>query len=293
MRFALWTGVERADNAGVMDFTLLSHPTPLGLALAAAAVALGAPIFADGLRILRLRRHLDRLTEVPLSGSPAGFVHVRGRVALESPLFSPLTGSPCAAFRLGVSGMGAPFDRAVDVCRPFRLDGDGASARVNPRRVRLDLRPGARLEVAANEPVSEHVASLIERVPEAVWWRRAGGSLRLVECLLTAGSIGHVVGTVRRERAAAPALATEIVRTGTGDVPHVTATVTGEAAPELAIAAGDQLDFLLVGDRTPRLERVPRPAWRTAGVVLGPALSLLGMLYLAGAADRLRALGWF
>ena len=35
------------------------------------------------------------------------------------------------------------------------------------------------------------------------------------------------------------------------------------------------------------------PVRRIAGVALGPLLSLLGMLYLASAADYLRALGRF
>ena len=79
-----------------MDGVLQILPTPAGLTFAAIAVALGAPLFSDGLRALRLRRQLEALRETGLTDSLAGFAHARGRVALDSPLFSPLSGEPCA-----------------------------------------------------------------------------------------------------------------------------------------------------------------------------------------------------
>jgi hypothetical protein len=68
------------------------------------------------------------------------------------------------------------------------------------------------------------------------------------------------------------------------------AAVAGSAEPDLWLGAGDHLDFLLVSDRAPDPAALHLPAWRAAGVVVGPALSLLGLLYLARVADHLRAL---
>src|SRR5438477_9173993 len=82
------------------------EPSVMGVALAALTVAGGAPVFGDALRALRLRRHLAALSERPLVGSTTGFVHTRGRVALDTPLFSPLSNRPCAGFQLELLGPG-------------------------------------------------------------------------------------------------------------------------------------------------------------------------------------------
>jgi len=74
----------------------------MGCALAATLVVTGAPIFGAGLRALRLRRRLRRLTRPELSYEADGFAHLWGRVALESPLVGPLSSQPCAGFVLEV-----------------------------------------------------------------------------------------------------------------------------------------------------------------------------------------------
>src|SRR5215470_19020586 len=84
------------------EMDLLLEPTVAGAALAAAAVAGGAPLFGDGLRAMRLSACFRRVRESAPGEARTGFVHVHGRAQLESPLFSPLTGRPCAAFRLEV-----------------------------------------------------------------------------------------------------------------------------------------------------------------------------------------------
>jgi hypothetical protein len=270
-------------------------PSVIGLALAAAAVAIGAPIFSEGLRALRLRRLLRDLREAPLEDAPSGFVHVRGRVVLESPLFGPLSGRPCAGFALGIQGVGGPVEGSVFVRRPFRLQGSGVSARVLGARGVWDMEPGVTLEVAPGDNPSEHVQGLLERVPEAIWWRRSGGTLRLTERALFAQSECHVVGTSRQARALELPAEAELLRTGTdgGAVAVNAGTAAGSGEPDLWVSGGEQLDFLLVSDRPPVIARHAVHPLRPIGIVIGPLLTIGGLFYLASAADYLRAVGRF
>jgi hypothetical protein len=276
-----------------MDLTQLVHPTAGGLACAIGAVVAGAPLFSDGLRSLRLRRHVARLTEQPLAGDLAGFAHVSGVVALESPLFTPLSAAPCAGFQLVVHAVGAPVVGTVEQRRAFRLRGRDVSARLDSTDGRWSLSATAEREVAADEPLSGSLARLLEQVPEALWWRRAGGRLRLVERALLAGSSCHVVAFARRSHPLERFVAQEYARTGTDDTFEVASA--GEAPPacELWLGPGEFLDFVFVSDRAPAARDLTVPAWRALGAFAGPALSLLGLLYLAAAADHLRALGRF
>ena len=73
----------------------------------------------------------------------------------------------------------------------------------------------------------------------------------------------------------------------------VVATAPASPARGWGSGPGEFLDFLLVSDRAPAARDLAVPAWRTVGAFAGPALSLLGLLYLAAAADQLRALGRF
>lgn len=266
--------------------------TPAGLVAAVAALAGGAPLFSAGLRAHRLRRRARRLIPVPVGARPEGFAHVVGRVVLESPLFSPLSGQPCAAYRLEVSTSEESAPHPVDVLRPFRLVERGVEAGVRPEGARLALPETARREVPAVESLPSSLAALVERVPEASWHRANGGTLTLVERALVAGATGHVVGTARRTGAVAALEVGDLLRTGTDDVAVVArpAAVATSVEPDLWLGAGDHLDFLLVSDRAPDPAALHAPAWRAAGVVVGPALSLLGLLYLARVADHLRAL---
>jgi hypothetical protein len=270
-----------------MNLLEILQPSAAGLTLAAAAIVAGAPLFASGMRAVRLRRHLRKLRSFRLAERPGGFTHVRGRVALESPLFAPLTATPCAGFELEVRAEGLSLHRSVDERRPFRLEDGTASARVTAARGRWLVAVSGERELPAGQAMTEGVAALLERVPEAAWWRRAGGTLRLIEHALPAGAECHVVGSIR-PLAAAPA-AVEWARTGTDDLP-VSATA---AEPDLWITGDDHLDFLLVSDQPPGDEDLHVPARRTLGVLVGPALSLAGMLYLASVGDYLRSLGRF
>jgi hypothetical protein len=65
----------------------------------------------------------------------------------------------------------------------------------------------------------------------------------------------------------------------------------GEA--DLWIDGVGPVDFVLVSDRPPAAAAFTPPVWRTIGVLLGPALSLAALLYLAHAADQLHGRGLF
>jgi len=274
-----------------MDLAQLVQPTAGGLACAIGAVVAGAPLFSDGLRSLRLRRHVAGLTEQPLADDLAGFAHVSGSVALESPMFTPLSAAPCAAYQLVVHAVGAPVVKTVEERRPFRLTGRGVSARLDSTGGTWSLPATAEREVAADEPLTGNLARLVEQVPEALWWRRAGGRLRLVERALLAGADCHVVGFARHSHPLELPVALEYVRTGTDDTFEAVVADAAPTAPELWLGPGELLDFLYVSDRAPVARDLAVPAWRVLGAFVGPALSLLGLLYLAAAAEHLRSLG--
>lgn len=273
-----------------MDPGLVLQPTTAGLAAAAVAVIAGAPLFSDGIRALRLARGFKALRPMPIAEAPGGLAHVRGRVVLESPLFSPLSGAPCAGFRLEVRGPGGRVARPIEQIRPFRLlDGD-AVARIAPDGARCAMAETARRDLAPGDAVSRNLATLFERAPEIEWLRRGGATLALRESVLPAGAEAHVVGTLRRSRIADLAREEPLARTGTDDAVPVSA-IRAASGPECWIDAGDHLNFLLISDRAPDPALLRISPLRVAGVFLGPALSLAGLLMLADAADRLRALG--
>jgi len=283
-----------------LGFAIL--PTPAGLVLGAGAVVIGAPLFNDGLRALRLRRLFARLRETPLSTDSGGFSHARGEVMLESPLFSPIGGRPCAGFQLEVAGAGSSIRGVVEERRAFRIAQGGQIARVPGRFGHWRLEPTATRVLESNEPVTANLEALLKRVPEAVWLRRAGARVTLTERALLAGRPCHVVGTICSASESAREDELLLERTGTDDADLVAEALAVSAAvgtpskhahaePTLAFTSGDHLGFLLVtsGPPTPSLVRVP--LLRTAGVALGPALTMFGILYLAALADVLRAAG--
>jgi hypothetical protein len=273
-----------------MDLVHILQPSTAGLTLAAAAIIAGAPLFASGMRAVRLRKHLRRLQRFPLAELPGGFAHVHGRVVLESPLFAPLTATPCAGFQLEVRAEGLSLHRSVDERRAFRLEDGGASALVGAQRARWLVSATGERELRAEQPLTEGLAALLERVPEALWWRRAGGALMLVEHALPAGAECHVVGSIRPMAAAAASV--EWARTGTDDA-HAVAEHGAVPDPDLWVGNDDHLDFLLVSDQPPGEEDLRVPNRLAIGALVGPALSLGGMLYLASVADYLRSLGRF
>jgi hypothetical protein len=280
-----------------MDPGFAISPSPAGLVLAAVAVALGAPLFSDGLRALRLRRHLSGLKVEPLTPSTNGFAHACGTVALESPLFSPLAGAPCAGFVLEITGEGTSVRRTIEVRRNFRIVDGNVVARVPGAMGRWDLEPTVTRRYAPGEALSENLSALVARIPEVEWLRRGGVAIEIRERALRAGQVCHVVGVARSAESLAYAEEIQLSRTGTDDV-VMTAVAAGASVgraagsePALAFHPGEHLDFLLVTDHEPAPERLRLSPMRVAGVVAGPALSMIGLFYLAAVADLLRAVG--
>jgi hypothetical protein len=86
----------------------------------------------------------------------------------------------------------------------------------------------------------------------------------------------------------------EWARTGTDDaaIERIVLEAPSPAGrPAVALDGGEHLDFLRVFDAEPAQERLRIAPARVAGVVLGPLLTLFGLLYLAAVADLLRAHG--
>lgn len=316
-----------------MEFLL--QPTIAGAALAALAVAGGAPFFSDGLRAFRLRRQFERLKEQPLDQEPIGFIHTQGRVLLDSPLFSPLTGRPCAGYRLDVQGAGASSSTVVEERRSFRLVRGETTARVMAGSGRWALAETGRREIAPDEVLSENLSALLARSADVLLLRTRGVPIVLTERALFAGAETHVVGQVRVARPFELPSEMELMRTGTDDVvqtvqgtprpaiglvpePEEAPTAESETAESLPprstgpfgierrstgrpfpgdvdlwMDGGGLLDFVLVTDQAPSQDLLAVSKWRTLGLLLGPALSLTGLLYLAHAADQLRSQGRF
>jgi len=321
-----------------MDFSL--EPTVAGAAFAALAVAGGGPIFSGGLRALRLRRGVSHLVERPLAEAPSGFLHTRGRVVLDSPLFSPLSGKPCAGYRLEVRGAGSRVAASVEERRPFRIVGGEVSARVLAGSARWRVAETGRREIRPGEPLSENLATLLQDRPEVFWLQRQRVPLVITEHALMAGGECHVIGQARHARPYELPAELELARTGTDDQTRLTAAATAEptgtaadaggvvtgparaldgarpatewprgggpfgierrqpgrpfpAEVDLWVDGGGHLDFVLVSDAPPARADLTVSWWRGLGLVMGPAMSLAGLLYLAHAADQLRARGRF
>ena len=275
-----------------MNLALGISPSGAGLVLATAAVIGGARLFSAGLHASRLRRQLVRVRPTAFPDAPDGdFAQLSGAVALESPMFGPISGVPCAGYDLDVRGVGAPVRCIVSERRPFRLEGEDGSVEVPDAIGSWEVGITADREIGADEGISTRLAALLARAPETLWWRRAGGRLHITERALRAGATCHVVGRVHVAHSIPVEGAAETLRTGTDDA-IAWAPGIAEGA-QLVVGAGDHLGWMLVSDREPSPERLRVPGLHTLGLVVGPLLGLLGILYLASAADTVRTLGRF
>jgi hypothetical protein len=282
----------------------LYHSAP-GLLCAAAAVAAGAPIFARGLRALKLRQHLETLRSAAIADAPEGMVHLNGKVTLEHPLRAPISGVPCAGFRLEARTLDSATFERVDEVRRFSIEQGSYAARVVEDPVGWDVQITGQREIKASDTVSQQLGALLKLMPEPAWSRSAGATLQFVERALIIGSECHVVGFVRHAPPMAAAIevraeaVTEAVwlRTGTDNESWVTSVASGngsatsEPSPALWVGRGEYLGFLLVSDQAPEARRLAPPLWQTFGAALGPLLSLAGLLVLARALDVMRAAG--
>lgn len=264
---------------------VLLTPSVAGAIAAAAAVAGGAPLFSEGLRALRIARLAGRLTERPLADMPSGFTGLSGQVVLDGPLFSPITHQPCAGFRLSVASADRGQIAAIEERRPFRIVSGGVSARIAGPIAHWRLAAGVRREVKAGEPLTAHLASLVERSPEASWLRRTGSTLLLTEHVLAAGATCHVVGHVRKARSY-ELIENQWARTGTDDAAGAVSVTARTDEPDLWIDEGGSLECLIVSDQPVREVRLRHTRVRMLGLLFGPLLSLGGLLALARIAER-------
>ena len=274
--------------------TQLPVSVPL-LLLATAFVVAGAPLFAAGLHAFRLRRALAELRETAPDEDASGVVMVRGEVVLESPMFAPLSGKPCAGYALEISGEGMRVGGVVRELRPFRLAGEHATARVVPDQAQWHGGITGERTVAAGEAMPERLAGLLGQSPEVRWLQDRRVTLCLTERALEAGSEVFVTGVARasdehagqRSRHGAQVFAmvesVELAATGTDSMAWSVGgdgRVIRTAQPELWIEADEPLRRLLVSAEAPRPAALAPPFWKLVLMLLGPALALAGLLYL-------------
>jgi hypothetical protein len=178
--------------------------------------------------------------------------------------------------------------------RSFRLIGDQAVAHVaGAEGATWDLSAVAERVFGPKDEMSENLTALVTSSAEAQWLRRAGMSVTLVERTLLAGDECYVIGSARAAQPYELVSDDELARTGTDDVSSRVSSVARSGDPDLLIERDGPLEFLRISDRAPTAATLDVPAWQTLGVIIGPVLSLAGLLYLAALADALRALTRF
>jgi len=265
--------------------------TALGVLVAIAFTVTGAPLYAIGRRALRLRRVLGGLVERPITTDASGWLIARGRISLVSPLFAPLSGRRCAAFRLEVCGENSRVGGVVGDCRSFRIEHDGASALVSGEGASWSAPVTEERALVSTEPMPERVAELLATCPETRWLRDRRASLHVVERALEAGAMVSVLGLARVERSAVRAEKLALAATGTDDALSVEVEAGpegGASNPELWLAGDDELSPGVRVSTEPLDRRALEPSpWLLALLGLGPALTLFGLLYLAWAAGPL------
>jgi hypothetical protein len=263
--------------------------TPGGVLAAAACAVAGAPLFARGLQALRMGRRLDALTEQPLAEDTEGLVRARGRVALDSPLFAPLSGTPCAGFTLEVRGAGSKVGGVVRDQRAFRLQSGATSALVQNEDSVWHVPVTAQRELQPGENVPERLAALLDSCSEIRWLRDRGVALHVIERALEAGRVVSVVGVAGHERIVAKGAQSALAATGTDGAFQRPQLFSAPAIDryEFRIGTDDVLPRVQVFADPPEAV-LPRPSrWNEALVVLGPAVTLVALLYLARAAEPL------
>jgi hypothetical protein len=258
--------------------------SPAGTLAAAALVVSGGPLFADGLRAWRQRRLLAGLAAAALVPGRTGFVRATGQVALESPLFSPLSQRPCAAFQLEVIAMDGSTSGRVGQSRDFRLRSGSCEAIVAAKDGRWAMPITGEREVAAGEEISANMAALLAADTTLRWLRDRRAPMRIVERSVEAGSHVQVIGSARAIAVPEAAIAEVLAATGT-DGAVVTASAAPADGPSLRIAAADPLELRVLAAGEIDAATLALPAWRAWGAVLGPLVSLAGMVYLAHAAE--------
>lgn len=267
------------------------------LLLATVAVVAGAPLFAAGRRAFQLRRALSGLREVPIDAQASGLVTLCGRVVLEGPMFAPLSGTPCAGWTLEVAGDHMRVGDQLHELRQFRLTGEHASARVVTDHARWDGGVTCERSVAPGEALPDRLSALLEQSAEVRWLRDQAVPLRITERALEVGAEVFVTGVARaatparvapgRQQAQVYAMveSVELAATGTDGMAWSTTSgsgaVTHGSEPELWIEPDEPFEQVLVSATPPAAAALAPPLWKLTLMLLGPALTLAGLLYLA------------
>lgn len=210
------------------------------LVLAALGVVAGAWLVRSGVRALQRVSAWRGIAPQGLTPDAVGRVAAQGRVALEGPVFAPLSGRPCAGFVLEVAGQGLRVGHTVRQTRPFRLVNGEVAARVVDDRVQLRTGVTAERIVQPGEAMPAGLQWLEEASAELRWLRDRERPLHLVErALLVDQDVvvrgfvrpSNVAGTIAPTMVSAPTLA----RTGTDDVAWDATTVRAVATREPAL----------------------------------------------------------
>jgi len=254
-----------------------------GMLAAVACVVAGGPLFAGGLRAWRQRRLLAGLPAASLVEGRTGFVRATGIVALESPLFSPLSQRPCAAYRLDVLAFDGSVRGRVGQSRNFRLVSGDVEALVAAQDGAWTMPVTAEREVSAGEKISANMAALLDADVTLRWLRDRRAPMRIVERSVEAGSHVQVLGWAGAQDFSEAAFAEVLAATGTDGAAMVDAPAPVQG-PSLRIAAADPLDLRVIATGELDPAYLAPQAWRELGALLGPLLSLAGLMYLAHAA---------
>lgn len=264
--------------------------TPAAMLAAVGCVIAGGPWFADGLRALRQRRALAELRAGGDTSLGEGPVTARGTVVLASPLFAPLSGRACAGYVLEVGSLSTTLVGRVSDTRAFRLATRDGLAEVEGADARWDLCVGTECTIGSVSELSENLTGLLASTAELRWLVERGGPLVLRERALLAGANAIVLGVATRLAAPAMVVTSELARTGTDDGAWVASShasmASAPATSAWSIGPAEPFERCIVSDGAPDAGRFAPPAWRLLGTVLGPALSLVGLLMLAEAAGH-------
>ena len=266
-----------------MNFLAHIPVSAFGMLVAASCVVAGAPLFAHGLRAHRLRSLLDALVDQPLDRDAAGCVQVHGMVSLEGPLFAPVSGKPCAGFELEVRAASGHVGGSVRELRPFRLNAGETSARVIPEHARWQVAVSGERTLAAGEPLSARLAELLDSCVELRWLRDRRATLHIAERALEVGANVWVLGMARSVAVAQAVEVTPLAATGTDGpiVDHTPPAMTTSTCPEVWIEADAPLGCVVVSNERPSVAALRPRAWRQGFAILGPLLTVCGLLYLA------------
>ena len=272
-----------------MDLSFSLPVTPGGVLAAVACVVAGAPLFACGLRAYRMRTSFGELTERPLSADATGLVRARGRVALDGPLFAPLSGTPCAGFQLEVRGQGSSVGGVVRDWRAFRLESGGTSAYVPAEHAEWHAPVTAQRDLAAGVEVPERLSALLDSCNEVRWLRQRGVALHVVERALESGRVVSVVGVLHNSRVATEEYIEQLAATGTDGPFTAPRMLPGPeyGDHEMQLDPDDALENVLVFADPPEAPMPRLSRWNEALLAVGPMLSIAGLLYLGRAAEPL------